>query len=105
MIKVGVSGCDTLRAHELVRVLVNHPDVELRWVSDHGHAGTRLDQVVPGLVGESDLTVVASGSPDEVDLVFLCGNPTPFYGIIRTFKGRGGFLPLTMEETWVDFAE
>jgi N-acetyl-gamma-glutamyl-phosphate reductase len=76
MIKVGVSGCDTLRAHELVRVLVNHPDVELRWVSDHGHAGTRLDQVVPGLVGESDLTVVASGSPDEVDLVFLCGNPT-----------------------------
>ena len=28
-----------------------------------------------------------------------------FYDIIRTFKGRGGFLPLTMEEKWVDFAE
>ena len=76
MIKVGVSGCDNLRAHELVRVLVNHPDVELRWVSDHGHAGLRLDQVVPGILGESDLEVVADGSLDDVDLVFLCNNRT-----------------------------
>ena len=76
MIKVGVSGCDTLRAHELVRVLVNHPDVELRRVSDPSHAGMRLDQVVPGLMGESDLAVVASGSIDDVDRVFLCGNRT-----------------------------
>lgn len=76
MIKVGVSGCDTLRAQELVRVLVNHPDVELRWVSDHGHAGMRLDQVVPGILGESDLEVVADGSLEDLDLVFLCSNRT-----------------------------
>ena len=74
MIKVGVSGCDTLRAQELVRVLVNHPDVELKWVSSPVLAGARVDHVVPGLVGDSDLTVVAEGPLDEVDLVFLCAS-------------------------------
>ena len=29
MIKVGISGCDGLNAAELVRILINHPDVEL----------------------------------------------------------------------------
>ena len=72
MIKVGVSGCDTLRAQELLRVLVNHPDVELRWVSGRAHPGVRVDKIVPGLIGESDLTVVAEEPLDEVDLVFLC---------------------------------
>lgn len=74
MINVGVCGCDTLRAQELLRVLVNHPDVELRWVSGRAQAGTRLDHLVPGLIGESDLTVVAVGSLDDVDLVFLCAS-------------------------------
>ena len=72
MIKVGVSGCDTLRAQELLRVLVNHPDVELKWVSGQAHPGARVDTIVPGLIGESDLTVVADEPLDEVDLVFLC---------------------------------
>lgn len=74
MIKIAVSGCDTVRAQELVRVLVNHPDVELKWVSGRGQAGSRLDEVVPALLGESELTVVAEGSLDDIDLVFLCGN-------------------------------
>jgi N-acetyl-gamma-glutamyl-phosphate reductase len=74
MIKVGVSGCGNLQAQELVRVLVNHPDVELKWVSSHKHADMKLDRVVPGLMGESDLTVVAAGTLNDVDLVFLCGS-------------------------------
>ena len=72
MIKVGVSGCDTLRAQELLRVLVNHPDVELKWVSGRAQSGVRVDTIVPGLMGESDLTVVAEEPLADVDLVFLC---------------------------------
>lgn len=72
MIKVGVSGCDTLRAQELLRVLVNHPDVELKWVSGRAQPGVRVDTIVPGLIGESDLTVVADEPLGDVDLVFLC---------------------------------
>lgn len=74
MIKIGITGCDNLRAAELVRVLINHPDVELRWVIGHTAAGERLDRIVPGIVGECDLKVInALDVPsDELDLVFMC---------------------------------
>ena len=74
MIKVGVIGCDNPRAAELVRILINHPDVELMWVADKDSAGARLDYIVPGIVGECDLTVTRDTTIDEVDLVYLCGN-------------------------------
>ena len=73
MIEIGISGCDNLRAAELVRVLINHPDVELKWVTGECEAGTRLDQIVPGIMGESDLKVNPEGPLDHVDLVFMCG--------------------------------
>lgn len=74
MIGVGIIGCSGLRATELIRILINHPDVELRWVSDVPHAGMRLDRIVPGIVGESDLAVVPQGDLEEVDLVYLIGS-------------------------------
>jgi len=74
MIKVGISGCEGLCGAELVRLLINHPDVELMWVSAANHAGVRLDHIVPGIVGECDMTVCAHGSLDEVELLYLCGN-------------------------------
>lgn len=88
MIKVGVSGCDNLRAQELVRVLVNHPDVELKWVSSRTSVGMRLDSVVPGLVGDSDLMVVAAGALDDVDLVFLCGSRDDVTSRLAMLAGR-----------------
>ena len=73
MIKVGIIGCGNLRAAELVRILINHPDVELKWVCDGDCRGMRLDQVVPGIVGESDLVVSARGEcADEVSVIFMC---------------------------------
>ena len=74
MIKVGISGCEGLGAAELVRVLINHPDVELMWVCSASHSNKRLDGIVPGIVGECDLKVSPEGSLDDVDVVFLCGS-------------------------------
>lgn len=73
MIKVGIIGCDDRRAAELVRVLINHPDVELVWVAADRLAGTRLDEVIPGIVGECDLTVSGDAAMDGLDVVYLCG--------------------------------
>lgn len=72
MIKVGVTGCDNLRAAELVRLLIHHPDVELVWALGALSAGMRLDRVVPGIVGECDLMVNPEGTLDTVDVVFTC---------------------------------
>ena len=74
MIGVGIIGCANLHAAELVRILINHPDVELMWVQDAGLAGMRLEQVVPGVVGECNLTIEREGTLDDVDVVYLCGN-------------------------------
>ena len=74
MIKVGILGCDNLRAAELLRILINHPDVELRWVSGDAPVGTRVDQIVPGIIGECDLTLNEGVTFDEVDLVYLCAS-------------------------------
>ena len=74
MIKVGISGCDGLSAAELVRILINHPDVELMWVCSAGHPNGRLDRIIPGIAGECDLKVSPEGKLDDVDVLFLCGS-------------------------------
>lgn len=74
MIKVGIIGCEDLCAAELVRLMINHPDVELQWVRGVSPMGERLDSLVPGIVGECDLTVGADGPLDDVDVVYLCGS-------------------------------
>ena len=84
MIRVGIIGCEGLRASELIRILINHPDVELKWVTDVACAGMRLDRIVPGIVGESELTVNAEGDLEEVDLVYLCGSRDQVASRLRT---------------------
>lgn len=74
MIRVGIIGCGNPRADELLRVLINHPDVDLKWVQDAARAGERVDRVVRGVVGECDLVVSAPRDVDDVDVVFLCGS-------------------------------
>ena len=71
MIKVGITGCDHLLAAELVRLLINHPDVQLEWVTASCLPGTRLDQLVPGIIGECDLVVKDPWDCEDVDIVFL----------------------------------
>ena len=74
MIKVGITGCDNLCAAELVRILINHPDVELKWVTASSSVGLRIDSIVPGIVGESDLVIEHEVPLDAVDVIFSCGN-------------------------------
>ena len=58
-------------AAELVRILINHPDVQLEWVTASCPQGTRLDQLVPGIIGECDMFVKDPWDCDDVDIVFL----------------------------------
>jgi N-acetyl-gamma-glutamyl-phosphate reductase len=73
MVRVGITGCDNLRAAELVRILINHPDVDLMWVKSTAYGTMRLDQIVPGIVGECGLTINPEGELGEVDVLFMCG--------------------------------
>lgn len=96
MIKVGIIGCDNLRAAELVRVLINHPDVELMWASGDVAVGTRLEHVVPGIVGECDLSVNVGVTMENVDLVYLCGSRRKVAACLKTLDTSHGVKVIDM---------
>lgn len=72
MIKVGIIGGAGYTAGELIRILINHPEVEIQWVHSSSNSGSRLDAVHSGLVGETDLKFSASHPLEEIDCLFLC---------------------------------
>ncbi len=71
MIKTGIAGADTPMAGELIRILVNHPDVDLRAAIAPGHTGRKLSSLHHGLTGEIDLECSESMDPEDLDVVFV----------------------------------
>ena len=72
MIKVGIIGGAGYTAGELLRILVNHPEVEIVFVHSTSNAGNHLYDVHGGLFGDTDLTFSDSYDLDAVDVLFLC---------------------------------
>ena len=54
--KVGVVGASGYVGGETLRLLVNHPQVEITMVTSRQHAGEYLHRVQPSLKGFTDLT-------------------------------------------------
>lgn len=72
MIRVGIIGGAGYTAGELVRLLLNHPKVELRWIHSTSNAGNPIASVHGGLEGETELCFAADYDLKEVDVIFLC---------------------------------
>ena len=76
MIKVGIIGGAGYTAGELIRILLNHPQVEIAFVQSSSNAGNPLWAVHSGLYGDTDLRFCEE-MPDQVghdvDVVFMCG--------------------------------
>lgn len=70
--KVGIIGGAGYTAGELLRLLINHPDVEISFVHSTSNAGKRIDEVHEGLIGETDLIFSALHPLKDIDLLFLC---------------------------------
>lgn len=72
MIKAGIIGGAGYTAGELIRLLLNHPDVDLVWVNSNSNAGNPVSQVHQGLIGETDLVFTSETPFDQVNVVFFC---------------------------------
>jgi N-acetyl-gamma-glutamyl-phosphate reductase len=72
MIKVGIIGGAGYTAGELIRLLINHPDVEIVFVNSTSNAGNKLADVHEGLYGETDMMFTGDFPPDDIDLLFFC---------------------------------
>ncbi len=72
MIKVGIIGGAGYTAGELLRILVNHPEVEIVFVHSTSNAGNFLYDVHGGLFGDTQLRFSDSYDLSAVDVLFLC---------------------------------
>lgn len=72
MIKVGIIGGAGYTAGELIRLLINHPDVEIVFINSSSNAGNKVTDVHSGLYGECDLTFTDTLPLDEIDLLYFC---------------------------------
>ncbi|ULQ56940.1 N-acetyl-gamma-glutamyl-phosphate reductase [Flavihumibacter rivuli] len=71
MIKAGIIGGAGYTGGELIRVLVNHPAVELAYIHSKSNAGNPVYKVHQDLVDEANLVFTDQYS-DAIDVLFLC---------------------------------
>ena len=72
MVKVGILGAAGYTGGELLRILINHPDVEIVFANSESNAGNRVADVHEGLLGDTDLCFTDQMPFDKVDVVFFC---------------------------------
>ncbi|MDR2810336.1 MAG: N-acetyl-gamma-glutamyl-phosphate reductase [Tannerellaceae bacterium] len=72
MIRIGIIGGAGYTAGELIRLLINHPDVEPVFVHSTSHAGDKVTDVHGGLFGETDLVFTDNLPLNTIDLLFFC---------------------------------
>ena len=72
MIRAGIIGAAGYTAGELIRILVNHPEVRIAWAQSSSNAGNPVTAVHQGLEGDTDLVFCENVDLSSVDVVFLC---------------------------------
>ena len=72
MIKIGIIGGAGYTAGELIRLLLIHPEAEIKFIHSSSNAGNKVTDVHCGLLGETELTFTDEMPFDEIDLLFFC---------------------------------
>jgi len=70
-IRAGIIGGAGYTGGEMIRILINHPDVELSFIYSKSNAGKALFEVHEDLAGETDQRFDAQWHTD-IDVLFLC---------------------------------
>lgn len=72
MISVGIVGASDSNAGELIRLLINHPDVNLVKLCDNKNHGKSIVSIHHGLIGETNLSISKIDELEDMDVLFLC---------------------------------
>ncbi|HEY1005600.1 MAG TPA: N-acetyl-gamma-glutamyl-phosphate reductase, partial [Sphingobacteriaceae bacterium] len=70
-IRAGVIGGAGYTGGEMIRILINHPQVELAYVHSKSNAGNPLYRVHTDLLGDTEMTFTGAIGGD-IDVMFLC---------------------------------
>lgn len=71
MINAGIAGGAGYTAGELLRILLNHPQVNVTYVHSSSQSGANVSDVHKDLLGETQLKF-QQGPVNDVDVLFLC---------------------------------
>ena len=88
-ISVGIIGGAGYTGGELLRILVNHPHVNIAFVNSKSQLGKPLHHVHTDLLGDTDL--VFSSEIADTDVLFLCSG----HGESRRFLAENTIAPTT----------
>jgi N-acetyl-gamma-glutamyl-phosphate reductase len=72
MIKVGIIGGAGYTAGELLRILLNHPSVDITFVHSTSNAGHLISNVHSDLVGDTNMVFISDADYSKIDVLFLC---------------------------------
>jgi hypothetical protein len=92
MIKAGIIGGAGYTAGELIRLLLNHPDVEIAFINSSSNAGNKITDVHEGLYGETDLVFTDELPLDTIDVLFFC-TAHSLYAFSSFFFNCSGLKP------------
>lgn len=70
-IKAGIIGGAGYTGGEMLRLLVNHPSVDIAFVHSNSNTGNLISDVHTDLLGDTDLRFTGELS-DDIDVLFLC---------------------------------
>src|ERR1700761_3213712 len=70
-IKAGIIGGAGYTGGEMLRILINHPNVEIAFVNSTSNTGNYVYEVHTDLFGDTELTFTGDLSTD-IDVLFLC---------------------------------
>lgn len=71
MIKAGIIGGAGYTGGEMLRILINHPNVEITFVNSTSNAGNLISDVHTDLIGDTDLRFIGD-LREDIDVLFLC---------------------------------
>ena len=70
-IRAGIIGGAGYTGGEMIRILINHPGVEIKYIHSKSNAGKFVYQVHEDLIGETEQTFSPQWNTD-IDVLFLC---------------------------------
>ncbi len=71
-LRVGIYGAAGYTAGELIRILINHPNVEIVCAQSSSQVGKKVYNTHADLIGDTDLVFDAELDFDQIDVFFLC---------------------------------
>src|SRR4051812_46695275 len=70
-LKVGIVGGAGYTGGELIRILVNHPNIQISFINSKSHSNKLVSSVHTDLLGDTDF-VFSNELTNEIDVLFLC---------------------------------